>query len=84
MSYDRAARQNQMDRATDSMASHGWNNPTTVEVPAAFMAPVRTSDMVRILDDVAQTRHQPIGAMHTASELAYGSTVPGLGPGERR
>lgn len=73
MSYDRAARHSQMDRATDSMASHGWIDANTAQEPSNSMPPVRTSDMARILEDVAWTRNRPVGETHSASELAYGS-----------
>lgn len=72
MSFDRIARKSQMDLATDSMASHGWIEAPAHEESPVSMPPVRTSDMVRILDDAARNRDPRAAQMMSASELAYG------------
>lgn len=75
MSYDRATRRSQIDQATDSMASHGWTDATTDE-PLTPLPPVRTSDMMPILDDVKRTRNHPTGHTHSASEFGFGAYDP--------
>lgn len=75
MSFDRTARESQMDRTIHSMWSDGWGQTAdTHEDRPISGPPARSIDMARLFQEFAATRGQPGSEPPSASELAYGAT----------